>query len=301
MATARSQWLSGVGHDMLFSEKANVGGCADAASPAGLRVENLGVETPAGILLLRSLTFALPSHGLTALIGPEAAGKTVLLRALLRLSDQVDGLRLHGRVFLHEQPILAPGIEVDREAVRRQLGWVPSVPGLLPTTLHDHLTYGLRLRGETDQGLLDGRVEAALRRCGLWTTLADVLHRPGVTLNGERCYLLALARVLMLEPRVLLLDVPGVSLSPGAIHHLESLLHELQHDHAILMATHDLSQAARLSEACLFLRAGELIEYGQTDQMFICPDRPETEHYLAGRYGPMRTNNPKKWRKHGSR
>ena len=192
-----------MGHDMLFFEKADVGECADTASPAGLQVENLGVETPAGILLLRSLTFALPSRGLTALIGPEAAGKTVLLRALLRLSDQVDGLRLRGQVFLHGQPILAPGIDVDREAVRRHLGWVPSVPGLLPTTLHDHLTYGLRLRGETDQELLDGRVEATLRRCGLWTTLADVLHRPGVTLNGERCYLLALARVLMLEPRVL--------------------------------------------------------------------------------------------------
>lgn len=289
-----------MGHDMLFSEKADVGGCAVAASPAGLRVENLGVETPAGSLLLRSLTFALPSRGIIALIGPEAAGKTVLLRALLRLSDQVDGLRLHGRVFLQGQPILAPGIEVDREAVRRQLGWVPSVPGLLPTTLHDHLTYGLRLRGETDQELLDGRVEATLRRCGLWTTLADVLHRPGVTVNGERCYLLALARVLMLEPRVVLLDVPGVSLSPATINQVEGILHELQHDHAILMATHDLSQAARLSEACLFLRAGELVEFGQTDRMFTCPDRPETEHYLAGRYGPMRTNNPKHWRKHGS-
>lgn len=288
-----------MGYDM-FSEKTNVGGCADAASPVGLQVENLRVESPAGIMLLRSLTFALPSRGIIALIGPEAAGKTVLLRALLRLSDQVDGLRLHGHVFLHGQPILAPEIEVDREAVRRQLGWVPSFPGLLPTTLHDHLTYGLRLRGETDQELLDGRVEATLRRCGLWTTLADVLHRPGVTLNGEGCYLLALARVLILEPRVLLLDVPGVSLSPATINQVEGILHELQHDHAILMATHDLSQAARLSEACLFLRAGELVEFGRTDRMFICPDRPETEHYLAGRYGPMRTNNPKHWRKHGS-
>jgi ABC-type glutathione transport system ATPase component len=97
-----------MGHDRLFSENTKVGGCTDAVSPAALQVENLGVETPAGVLLLRSLTFALPPHGLTALIGPEAAGKTVLLRALLRLSDQVDGLRLHGRVYLHGQPILAP-------------------------------------------------------------------------------------------------------------------------------------------------------------------------------------------------
>lgn len=290
-----------MGRDRFFSERVTVGGRAEDASPAGLRVEDLGVETPAGALLLRPLTFALPSRGLTALIGPEASGKTVLLRALLRLSDQVDGLRLHGRIFLHGQPILAPGIDVDREAIRRQLGWVPSVPALLPTTLHDHLTYGLRLQGETNRAVLDGRVEAALRRCGLWARLADVLHRPGVTLNGEQRYLLALTRVLMLEPCVVLLDIPGVSLSPAAVHQLESLLHELQHDHAILMATHDLPQAARLSENCLFLQGGELIEHGQTGRLFTCPDRPETEHYLAGRYGPMRTNKPKNWRKHGSR
>lgn len=275
---------------------------SSGVEPAGgLCVQGLTVATRCGALLLQPLTFTLASQGITALIGPEAAGKTVLLRALLRLSDQVDGLRLRGRVSLNGQPVLGPGTDADLESVRRQVGWVPSVPGLLPTTPHDNLTYGLRLQGEHSPAVLDERVETALRQYGLWAALADVLHQPGISLNGEQRYLLALARVLMQEPRMLLLDVPGVSLSPAAGRHLESLLYELQHDHAILMATHDLAQAARLSESCLFLRAGELIEYGQTDRMFTCPDRPETEHYLAGRYGPMHTNNPKKWRKHGSR
>ncbi len=267
----------------------------------GLCVQDLAVSAPSGAQLLQPLTFALASRGITALIGPEAAGKTVLLRALLRLSDQMDGLRLRGRVSLTGRPLLGPGMDADLESVRRQVGWVPSVPGLLPTTPHDNLTYGLRLQGERSAAVLDERVTATLRRCGLWAALAECLHQSVAGLNGEQRYLVALARALMLEPQVLLLDTAGVSLSPFTAHHLETLLHELQHDCAILMATHDLSRAARLSQSCLFLQAGVLVEHNRTDRMFTCPDRPETEHYLAGRYGRMRTNDPKKWRKHGSR
>ncbi len=162
---------------------------------------------------------------------------------------------------------------------------------------HNDLTYGLRLQGEQSSVVLNEPVELALRRCGLWAALAECLHQPIARLNGERRYLLALARTLMLAPQVLLRDTAGVSLGSSAAHHLETLPHELQYDHAILIATRDMSWAARLLRSCLFLQAGVLAEPNRTDRMFTCPDRPDTEHYLAGRRGPMYTNDLKKWRK----
>ncbi|MDY6955464.1 MAG: ATP-binding cassette domain-containing protein [Pseudomonadota bacterium] len=271
---------------------------AGESAEARLEVHALQVSTHAGMGLLHPMSFALPTGMITALIGPEGAGKTLLLRTLFGLTPAAGRLDVAGAVILPDRTALALDNVEYAESVRRSMVWIPSAPAVLPGTLRDNLVYGLRLQGERE---LRDPVQSILDRLGLSESWSRHLHRCASELNGEQRYLLALARSLVIDPRVVLVDVPAMSLSPAATGRMETLLQDLQQDRVILMATHNLSQAARLSEMCLFLHAGRVMECSPTDRMFTCPERRETEWYLTGRYGSAQLAQSKVWRNHGSR
>ena len=263
-----------------------------------VEVQALQVGTRAGRGLLHPMSFALPTNVITALIGPEGAGKTLLLRTLFGLAAASDRLDVAGSVILPDGTALALDNRDYAESVRPSMVWIPSAPAVLPGTLRDNLVYGLRLHGEREPS---NPVQSMLDRLGLSASWSRRLHRCASELNGEERYLLALARSLIVDPRVVLVDVPAISLSPAALGRMETLLQDLQQDRVILMATHNLPQAARLSEICLFLHAGRVMECSPTDRMFTCPERRETEWYVTGRYGSVQLAQPREWRNHGSR
>jgi len=230
---------------------------------------------------VRDVGLEIEKGTITAFIGPSGCGKSTVLRSLNRMNDLKRGFRLHGHVRYLGKDIYAK--TVDPVAVRRTIGMVFQKPNPFAMSIFRNVTYGLRLNGY--RGNQEERVEQALRGAALWDEVKDVLHKPGGSLSGGQQQRLCIARALAIETDVLLLDEPCSALDPISTAKVEELLFELKNKYTIVIVTHNMQQAARVSERTVFMLNGKLIEYGPTDKMFTAPDNRLTEDYITGRFG----------------
>ncbi len=254
----------------------------EAVAPV-LRVEDLRVwygTQPA----LRGVTLDVPERRITAVIGPSGCGKSTLVRAINRMNELIPGVRTEGRVLFRGQDLYAPG--VDPVEVRVRIGMVFQKPNPFPKSVYENVAFGLRLHHRLSRRELDERVERALRQAALWDEVKDHLHRKsGLELSGGQQQRLCIARALAVEPEVLLLDEPCSALDPISTARIEALMEELKRHYTLVIVTHNMQQAARVSDFTAFLLDGELVEFGATEEVFTRPRDRRTEDYITGRFG----------------
>jgi phosphate transport system ATP-binding protein len=229
---------------------------------------------------------SLPFHGnlITAIIGPSGCGKSTLLRALNRMNDTIPGISVQGSVLLDGRNIYAPGTDVI--ALRRRVGMVFQQPNPFPKSIYDNVAYGLRINGLAKSGrVMDERVEQALKSAALWDEVSDLLHRSAMQLSGGQQQRLCIARALAVQPEVLLMDEPASALDPISTAKIEELMFELKKNYTIVIVTHNMQQAARVSDFTAFLLNGALVEFNPTPQLFTTPSNERTEAYITGRFG----------------
>ena len=232
---------------------------------------------------LGPVTMEIAEKHVTALIGPSGCGKSTFLRSLNRMNDLVLGCRVEGDVRLDGQPIYGPG--VDPVEVRRRVGMVFQKSNPFPKTIFDNVAYGLRIGGMRDRAEVAGRVERALERAALWNEVKERLGESAMGLSGGQQQRLCIARALAVEPEVLLMDEPASALDPIATAHIEELIHELARDYTVVIVTHNMQQAARVSDYTAFFYMGDMVEFASTDTIFTHPSQPRTEDYVTGRFG----------------
>ena len=220
----------------------------------------------------------------TAIIGPSGCGKSTLLRSLNRMNDTIPGVQASGRVLLDGEDVYAPGC--DLIALRRRVGMVFQSPNPFPKSIYDNVAFGLRINGLVkSRAELDERVERALHAAALWNEVKDRLPRNALQLSGGEQQRLCIARALAVEPEVLLMDEPASALDPVSTAKIEELMFELKKSYTIIIVTHNMQQAARVSDFTAFLLSGSLVEYNPTPQLFTTPADPRTEAYITGRFG----------------
>jgi phosphate transport system ATP-binding protein len=232
---------------------------------------------------LGPVSMEIAEKHVTALIGPSGCGKSTFLRSLNRMNDLVLGCRVEGDVRLDGQPIYGPG--VDPVEVRRRVGMVFQKSNPFPKTIFDNVAYGLRIGGMRDRAEIAGRVEHALGRAALWNEVKDRMGESAMGLSGGQQQRLCIARALAVEPEVLLMDEPASALDPIATAHIEELIHELARDYTVVIVTHNMQQAARVSDYTAFFYMGDMVEFASTDTIFTHPSQPRTEDYVTGRFG----------------
>ena len=232
---------------------------------------------------LKDVSAAVPPRSITAIIGPSGCGKSTLLRCFNRMNDMLAGVRVTGSVLLDGQDLYADGLSLPQ--LRRRVGLVFQRPNPFPLSVFDNVAYGQRVHGMGDRGAIQSAVEAALRATMLWETLKDKLDSPALELSPEQQQRLCISRLLAVEPEVLLMDEPCSALDPIATGHIEELMRELSHQYTIVIVTHNMQQAARVSQQTSFMLLGELIESGPTQRIFSNPSDQRTEDYVTGRYG----------------
>jgi phosphate transport system ATP-binding protein len=229
------------------------------------------------------VTLDVQSNRVLALIGPSGCGKSTFLRSLNRMNETVEGAQVTGKVLLDGRDIYAA--DVDPVLVRRQVGMVFQKSNPFPKTIFENVAYGLRIGGVNDRATLAVRVEKALRQAAIWDEVKDRLDESGLGLSGGQQQRLCIARALAVEPEVLLMDEPASALDPIATAKIEDLVAELRHSLTIVIVTHNMQQAARVSQQTAFFYMGKLIEVGETKGIFTKPRAPETEDYITGRFG----------------
>jgi phosphate transport system ATP-binding protein len=233
---------------------------------------------------LQDITLAVPSNRVTALIGPSGCGKSTLIRTLNRMNDIIPGVRIDGRIELDGEDIYAAGTDVV--LLRRRVGMVFQKPNPFPRSIFDNVAYGLRINQLTrSKSELADRVEASLRGAALWDEVKDRLKASAVDLSGGQQQRVCIARALAVEPEVVLMDEPTSALDPLATQKIEELIVELKSRYTIVIVTHNMQQAARVSDRTAFFWLGELIEYNPTEKIFTNPDNRMTEDYVTGRFG----------------
>lgn len=253
-----------------------------AGTRAKIRTEGLSVWY-GSFRAIKDVTMDLGEHRVTALIGPSGCGKSTFLRALDRMNEVIPGVRTKGRVLLDGLDIYDPG--VDPVGIRRRVGMVFQRPNPFPFSVFDNAAYGPRRHGLTSKGELHGLVERSLREAALWEEVADRLRSPAQDLSGGQQQRLCIARALAVRPEVLLMDEPASALDPVATGRIEDLIAELKKSYTIIIVTHNMQQAARISDRTGFFLHGELVEEGPTGDMFTRPKDPRTEAYITGRFG----------------
>jgi phosphate transport system ATP-binding protein len=232
---------------------------------------------------LHEISLEIPRKQATAFIGPSGCGKSTLLRCFNRMNDLIDGVETTGSILLDGTDINAK--EVDVAQLRRQVGMVFQRPNPFPKTIYDNVAYGLRLQDKLPKTDMDERVEWALRSAALWDEVKDRLKESALGLSGGQQQRLVIARAIAIKPSVLLLDEPASALDPISTLKIEELIHQLKTEYTIVIVTHNMQQAARVSDQTAFLYLGELIEFGKTDTLFTNPKERQTEDYITGRYG----------------
>ena len=251
--------------------------------PIPLRTELLSAYFN-GSAAVRQVTLAFPLNSVTAIIGPSGCGKSTYLRCLNRMHELSEGASISGRVLLGDHDIYAP--EVNPVELRRRVGMVFQRPTPFPTmSIFDNVAAGLRVNGGRKRKDVAALVERALQRAGLWDEVQDRLHQSALALSGGQQQRLCIARAIAPEPEVLLLDEPTASLDPAGTSRIEDLVQDLSREFTVVIVTHNLQQAARVSEYTAFFYLGELIEYGLTEEMFTTPRDQRTEAYVTGRFG----------------
>ncbi|MGI0019872.1 MAG: phosphate ABC transporter ATP-binding protein PstB [Nitrososphaera sp.] len=233
---------------------------------------------------LKDINLDVRDNTVTALIGPSGCGKTTLIRSLNRMNEMTLGARVEGKVYLDGTDIYARG--TDPVLIKRRIGMVFQKPNPFPTmTIYDNVAAGLKLNGIKDKKLLNEIVEESLKGAALWDEVKSELGKPGISLSGGQQQRLCIARALAMQPEVLLMDEPTSALDPIASSKIEELIHELKRDLTIIIVTHNMQQAARVSDYTAFMYLGELIEYANTKQIFENPDKELTERYISGKFG----------------
>jgi phosphate transport system ATP-binding protein len=232
---------------------------------------------------LKSISLQIPEKKVTAFIGPSGCGKSTLLRCFNRMNDLVDSSRVEGEILMDGSNIYAR--DVDVAELRRRVGMVFQKPNPFPKSIYENVAYGLRLQGIKSKRTLDTVVENSLRGAALWEEVKDRLHDNAFGLSGGQQQRLVIARAIAIEPEVILLDEPASALDPISTLKIEELIYELKDRYTIVIVTHNMQQAARVSDYTAFMYMGQLIEYGATDRLFTNPRTKQTEDYITGRYG----------------
>lgn len=232
---------------------------------------------------LKDINLSIPRHRVTAFIGPSGCGKSTFLRCFNRMNDLIDNVNMQGELLLDGEELNSPAVNVSD--LRRKVGMVFQKPNPFPKTIYENVAYGLRLQGINDRQTLDKVVEKSLKGAALWDEVKDRLQSSAMGLSGGQQQRLVIARAIAIEPEVLLLDEPASALDPLSTLKIEELIYELKEKYTIVIVTHNMQQAARVSDYTAFMYMGELIEFGPTDELFTNPGKKQTEDYITGRYG----------------
>nr|WP_051081776.1 phosphate ABC transporter ATP-binding protein PstB [Thioalkalivibrio sulfidiphilus] len=234
-------------------------------------------------IAIKGVSMAIPRNRVTAFIGPSGCGKSTLLRCFNRMNDLIDACRIEGEILLDGKNIYERGVDVAE--LRRRVGMVFQKPNPFPKSIYENIAYGLRLQGVKDRKVLDEVVERSLKGAALWDEVKDRLHENAFGLSGGQQQRLVIARAIAIEPEVLLLDEPASALDPISTAKIEELIDELKDNYTILIVTHNMQQAARVSDYTAYMYLGELIEFDDTLTVFTNPAQKATEDYITGRYG----------------
>lgn len=232
---------------------------------------------------LTSISMGIATRKVTAFIGPSGCGKSTLLRCFNRMNDLIDDVSINGDIEFEGRSIYDE--RVDVATLRRKIGMVFQRPNPFPKSIYENVAYGLRIQGEKSKVIIDERVEWALKSAALWDEVKDRLRDSALGLSGGQQQRLVIARAIAIRPSVLLLDEPASALDPISTLKIEELIHQLKNDYTIAIVTHNMQQAARVSDYTAFLYLGEMVEFGTTDKIFRNPDEKQTEDYITGRYG----------------
>jgi len=260
-------------------------------SNAGLSLENEEIAIKVNALRLfygdkqaiNGVDMQIPKNRVTAFIGPSGCGKSTLLRCFNRMNDLIDGCRVEGEVTIEGENIYGKGVNVVD--LRRRVGMVFQKPNPFPKSIYENVAYGLRLQGIKDRRVLDEVIERSLKGAALWDEVKDRLNESGMGLSGGQQQRLVIARAIAVEPHVLLLDEPASALDPISTLKLEELIYELKSKYTIVIVTHNMQQAARVSDYTAFMFMGDQVEFSDTDTLFTNPREKRTEDYITGRYG----------------
>ena len=248
-----------------------------------IEVKDLNLYYSQDSQALKSINLSIPNKQVTAFIGPSGCGKSSLLRCFNRMNDLVEECVIDGSVLLDGQNIYDKTIDVAD--LRRRVGMVFQKPNPFPKTIYENVAYGLRIQGINSKRILDDVVENSLRSAALWDEVKDRLHDNALGLSGGQQQRLVIARTIAVEPEVLLLDEPASALDPISTLKIEELISDLRSDYTILIVTHNMQQAARVSDFAAFMYMGSMVEFDATDTMFTNPSKKQTEDYITGRYG----------------
>lgn len=232
---------------------------------------------------LRAITLDIRTNHVTALIGPSGCGKSTYIRSLNRMNDLIDSVRTEGSVTIDDVEIYDP--QVDVVELRKRVGMIFQKSNPFPKSIYENVAYGPKINGVRDRAKLDEIVESSLKRAAIWDEVKDDLKKSGLALSGGQQQRLCIARALAVDPEVLLMDEPASALDPIATAKIEELIYELKKNYTIVIVTHNMHQAARVSDYTAFFYMGELVEVGETRQMFTTPEKRQTEEYITGRFG----------------
>ena len=232
---------------------------------------------------LHNVSFEMKRNHVTAFIGPSGCGKSTLLRCFNRMNDLIDDVRVTGEIVLDNKNIFDASVDVT--ALRQRVGMVFQKPNPFPMSIFENVAYGLRLQGVNKRRVLEEKVEWALKGAALWEEVKDRLDQSALGISGGQQQRLVIARAIAIEPEILLLDEPASALDPISTLKIEELIHELKSQYTILIVTHNMQQAARVSDETAFMYMGEMVEFGDTNNIFTNPTMKQTEDYITGRYG----------------
>ncbi|MDL2319527.1 phosphate ABC transporter ATP-binding protein PstB [Alistipes sp. OttesenSCG-928-B03] len=232
---------------------------------------------------LKNISMDMDANTVTALIGPSGCGKSTFLRLFNRMNDLIPGTRLTGKCIVGGEDIYGKGVQVDE--LRKTVGMVFQKPNPFPKSIFENVAYGLRVNGVRDKAFIRQRVEESLVGAALWDEVKDKLKKSAYELSGGQQQRLCIARALAISPSVLLMDEPASALDPISTSKIEELIHELKKDYTIVIVTHNMQQAARVSDRTGFFMLGELVEYSDTKKMFLNPEKKQTQNYITGRFG----------------
>jgi phosphate transport system ATP-binding protein len=260
--------------------RANPDDAESAAAAVSVRKLNLFYDE---VQALKNIDLEIAEKEVTAFIGPSGCGKSTLLRCFNRMNDLIESCRIEGKIILDGRNIQKK--KVDVAELRRQVGMVFQKPNPFPKSIYENVAYGLRIQGINRRRVLDETVEWALNGAALWDEVKDRLTESAFGLSGGQQQRLVIARAIAVQPKVILLDEPCSSLDPISTLKVEELINELKQQYTIIIVTHNMQQAARVSDRTAFMYLGELIEFGETDQVFTNPSNKQTEDYITGRYG----------------
>ena len=232
---------------------------------------------------LTDISLSIPRRQVTAFIGPSGCGKSTLLRCFNRMNDLIEDVRIEGEIKLDGDNINAPNLDVIR--LRRRVGMVFQKSNPFPKSIYENIVYGLRIAGIKSKAILDETVETSLRSAALWDEVKDRLHSSALSLSGGQMQRLCIARAIAVNPEVILMDEPCSALDPIATGRVEDLIYELKDEYTVVIVTHNMPQASRVSDYTAFMYLGKLIEYDETDKIFTAPEKKQTQDYITGRFG----------------